>query len=135
MNILLVEDDKMLGEALEQGLHDQGCSTDWVTDGLSALDSATNQDYDCMLLDLRISGLDGMSVLDTLKKNDYSRPVIIITARDDHDIRKWGLSQGAEGYLVKPFALCELMACIHDAIGDCLDSLCHPLSPIAQSWD
>lgn len=110
MRILLVEDDRMLGTAIEQGLRDEGFAVDWVTDGQLAQSSLAVQDYDTVLLDLMIPGVDGLSVLRSLRAGGNAVPVIIITAQDDVDMRIHGLDLGADDYVIKPFALRELNA-------------------------
>ncbi len=116
MRILLVEDDEMLGAAIEQGLRDEGFAVDWVTDGNLALTSAAAQPYDTVLLDLMIPGRDGLSVLAGLREARNPVPVIIITARDDVDMRIRGLDLGADDYVIKPFELRELNARIRAVI-------------------
>lgn len=108
MRILLLEDDKMLGAAITQGLHDQGYRVDWVTDGQLALDSLATQEYAGILLDLAVPGVDGLSVLRKLREAGHTMPVFIISAQDDRDTRNESLKQGADDYLTKPFSLYEL---------------------------
>jgi len=114
--VLLVEDDAMLGAAIEQGLRDLGYAIDWVSDGNLALTSAAAQAYDTVLLDLMLPGRDGLEVLGELRETRNPVPVIIITARDDVDMRIRGLDLGADDYVVKPFELRELDARIRAVI-------------------
>ena len=106
MRILLVEDDPMIADAVKSALADEAHAVDHVSSGRTALTQLGLSDYQLVLLDLGLPGLDGMSVLRTLRgegsaKNDI--PVIILTARDALEDRLNGLDAGADDYLVKPF--------------------------------
>ncbi|MGN6208312.1 response regulator transcription factor [Asticcacaulis sp.] len=109
MRILVVEDDDLLGTALKAGLAQAGHIPDWVRDGESALAAVRTDGFDAILLDINLPGLSGLDVLRAVRvKADL--PVIIMTARDALDARIEGLDLGADDYIVKPFALAELMA-------------------------
>ena len=113
MRILLVEDDPMIADAVKSALADEAHAVDHVSSGRTALTQFGLSDYQLVLLDLGLPGLDGMSVLRTLRgegsaKNDI--PVIILTARDALEDRLNGLDAGADDYLVKPFHMSELLA-------------------------
>ncbi|OIQ87921.1 transcriptional regulatory protein QseB [mine drainage metagenome] len=110
MRVLLVEDDPMIGEAVQAALKDAAYAADWVTDGGTALAALDTQPYDMMLLDLTLPGLDGQQVLARLRRSGLDLPVIILTARDGLDDRLRGLDGGADDYMVKPFILAELLA-------------------------
>lgn len=110
MRVLLVEDDRMIGEAVSLGLKDASHAVDWVMEGESALSALRTQSYDLMLLDLGLPGQDGLQVLQRLRSGQSRMPVIILTARDSVDDRIQGLDSGADDYLVKPFELGELLA-------------------------
>ncbi|MFV3308821.1 response regulator transcription factor [Pseudomonas sp. NY15181] len=110
MRILLVEDDPMIGEAIEGALKDDGYAVDWVHDGLTALSVLGTHTYDQVLLDLGLPGRDGLDVLETLRAQDNPVPLLIITARDSLDDRLRGLDGGADDYLLKPFEMAELLA-------------------------
>nr|WP_320131185.1 response regulator transcription factor [uncultured Holophaga sp.] len=110
MRILLVEDDAMIGSAVQEALREATCAADWVRDGQAALDALQVQRYDLLLLDLGLPGKDGLEVLQTLRRRDQALPVLIITARDGLDDRLRGLDGGADDYILKPFELAELMA-------------------------
>lgn len=110
MRILLIEDDKMIAQAISGSLKDVGAAVDWVNRGNLALSAVQTQTYDLILLDLGLPEQDGLSVLNTLRGKGYSLPIIIITARDDLDSRLRGLDGGADDYLIKPFDLAELHA-------------------------
>ncbi len=110
MRLLLVEDDRMIADALMKGLERHAVSVDWVADGRAALDAIPLADYAVILLDLGLPQLDGMDVLDRLRKAGKAVPVLILTARDDLSSRVKGLDLGADDYILKPFELDELMA-------------------------
>lgn len=110
MRILLVEDDVLIGGAIEQALHDRAQAVDWVRDGTTALSVAKTENYSLILLDLGLPGKDGLTVLRELRQKKSSVPVIIITARDAVEDRIRGLDEGADDYLVKPFSISELQA-------------------------
>jgi two-component system OmpR family response regulator len=110
MRTLLVEDDRMIGRAIEHALRDAAYAVDWVTDGETALESANAETYDIVLLDLGIPKLDGLAVLRQLRKKPEKLPVIVISARDGVDDRIRGLDLGADDYIVKPFEIRELLA-------------------------
>lgn len=110
MRVLLVEDDKMIGEAISQALHDAAYAVDWVQDGHMAMAAAETQTYDIVLLDLGLPGRDGLEVLRLLRLAGKHLPVLIVTARDAVQDRIKGLDLGADDYLVKPFETGELLA-------------------------
>ncbi|BEV15788.1 response regulator transcription factor [Herbaspirillum sp. DW155] len=112
MRILLVEDDAMIGEEVRAALKDAGYAADWVRDGALALTALARQDYDAVLLDLGLPGADGLAVLQKLRRSDQNAatPVLILTARDGVQDRIDGLDSGADDYLLKPFAIGELLA-------------------------
>ncbi|MVV50417.1 DNA-binding response regulator [Pseudomonas sp. PB120] len=110
MRILLVEDDPMIGDAIQGALNDASYATDWVKNGLTALATLDAQHYDLVLLDLGLPGKDGLDVLDSIRGRNNSVPLLIITARDGLDDRLRGLDGGADDYLLKPFDMAELLA-------------------------
>lgn len=110
MRVLLVEDDTMIGDAIQGALKDAAYAVDWVRDGPGALAALRAQHYDLVLLDLGLPGRDGLDVLDGLRAGGNPVPVLIITARDGLDDRLRGLDGGADDYLLKPFAIAELLA-------------------------
>jgi two-component system response regulator QseB len=110
MNILLVEDDLELGNGVRIALEDQGMKVTWVRrlkEAMLALESSTS---DLVLLDLGLPDGDGSSLLARLRHSGESTPVLILTARDALQDRLSGLDGGADDYLVKPFALAELVS-------------------------
>ncbi|MFA7496377.1 MAG: response regulator transcription factor [Acidithiobacillus sp.] len=110
MRILLVEDDRMIGEAVTVALRDAAYAVDWVRDGETALRAIGNQEHQAILLDLGLPKRDGRQVLSDLRATGNTLPVIIITARDALADRVDGLDLGADDYLVKPFEMDELLA-------------------------
>ncbi len=109
MRLLVVEDSERLGETLRVGLRKLGHAVDVVGDGTRGLSYAKLNPYDVMILDLMLPGLDGMSVMRSIRQLGNSIPILILTARDAVADRVAGLRQGADDYLVKPFAFDELV--------------------------
>ena len=110
MRVLLVEDDPMIGEAIQGVLKDASYATDWVKNGQIALNTLAYQKYDIILLDLGLPGKDGLEVLRVIRAKDNPVPLLIITARDGLDDRIRGLDGGADDYVLKPFEMKELLA-------------------------
>ncbi|MBU2750692.1 response regulator transcription factor [Acidithiobacillus thiooxidans] len=110
MRILLVEDDRMIGEAISVALRDAAYAVDWTRDGETALQAIANQEYQAILLDLGLPKLNGCTVLQRVRAMGSDLPIIIISARDALSDRIEGLDLGADDYLVKPFAMDELLA-------------------------
>ncbi|HDR9757812.1 TPA: response regulator [Burkholderia cepacia ATCC 25416] len=110
MRILLVEDDPLIGNGLHLGLRREGFAVDWVQDGNAASLALRTTAYGLLLLDLGLPNRDGLTVLKELRQRDDATPAIILTARDGLPDRIAGLDSGADDYLVKPFALAELLA-------------------------
>ncbi|MGD8350838.1 MAG: response regulator [Gammaproteobacteria bacterium] len=116
MRILLVEDDSLIGGAIERALRDAAHAVDWVRDGAGALAVAVNEEYALILLDLGLPNRDGIEVLRELRRNGLEAPIIIVTARDAVEERIRGLDCGADDYLVKPFSIDELEARIRAVV-------------------
>lgn len=110
MKILLVEDDAILGEAVVLALQRSGIDVDWARDGIHAGNALDGYVYDAVLLDLGLPRREGLDVLRSLRSGGSSIPVMILTARDSVQDRVRGLDAGADDYLLKPFALDELLA-------------------------
>lgn len=110
MKILIVEDEPKTGDYLCQGLSEAGFVVDLVRDGREGLHSALAGDYDLVILDVMLPGLDGWQVLTGVRRKDPDLPVLFLTARDQVDDRVKGLELGADDYLIKPFAFVELLA-------------------------
>ncbi len=110
MKILLIEDYKPLRESIKKGLIENGYAVDSTGDGEEGLWYASTAEYDVVVLDLRLPGMDGLEVLKRLRAQKNRVHVLIITARDSVDDRVKGLDLGADDYLVKPFEFSELLA-------------------------
>ena len=110
MRLLLVEDDRMIGENIRDGLAQEGHAVDWVRDGAAAAAAIRAEPYGAVLLDLGLPRRDGIEVLRGVRALRNDVPVLIITARDGVADRVRGLDAGADDYLVKPFDLDELAA-------------------------
>jgi two-component system OmpR family response regulator len=110
MRVLLVEDDQMIGEAIQGALKDASYAADWVRNGQTALSALDCQYYDMVLLDLGLPGKDGLDVLAAIRAGNNPVPLLIITARDGLHDRLCGLDGGADDYVPKPFAMAELLA-------------------------
>ena len=112
MRILLVEDDFRLAETLAEALSDQLYTVDIAANGLLAWDYVKNLDYDLVLLDVMLPGLDGITLCQQLRSQGYRMPILMITARDTVSDKITGLDAGADDYIVKPVDLGELLASI-----------------------
>ncbi|TXH67961.1 MAG: response regulator transcription factor [Thiothrix sp.] len=110
MRILVVEDDAVLGDALQQGLSQAGYAIDWVKDGIQAQHALSTEPYAAVVLDLGLPRCSGLEVLKTLRYARQQLPVLILTARDTVQDRIQGLDAGADDYLIKPFDMTELYA-------------------------
>ncbi|MGO9741334.1 MAG: response regulator [Roseiarcus sp.] len=110
MRILLVEDDRMIGEGLCEALRREAFVVDWVRDGVSAEEALAVGGHALALLDIGLPGRSGIDVLKAARRAGQTLPVLIITARDGVDDRVEGLDLGADDYVVKPFATRELVA-------------------------
>jgi len=110
MRILLVEDDRRMAGALRRGLGYEGLVADIAADGEEALRMARSHEYDAIVLDVMLPGLDGFETCGRLRDDKVWTPVIMLTARDGVEDRVRGLDQGADDYLTKPFSLAELLA-------------------------
>ena len=108
MRLLLVEDDKELGGGIRKALMRDGDHVDWLSDGEQALAAIRSEDFELIILDLQLPGMDGISVLRSMRREAINTPVLIMTARDTVDERVLGLDTGADDYLVKPVELKEL---------------------------
>jgi two-component system response regulator QseB len=110
MRVLLAEDDPMIGASVRQGLRQDGFAVDWVEDGRAAELALAERAHDAIVLDLGLPKRGGLEVLDAMRRNGDTRPVLILTARDAVADRVAGLDAGADDYVVKPFDLNELSA-------------------------
>jgi DNA-binding response OmpR family regulator len=110
MRVLLVEDYEPIREAVAEGLREAGFAVDAAADGETGLWYATTNQYDAIVLDVMLPGMDGLTVLKRLRAAGGNAHVIVLTARDTTEDRIRGLDLGADDYLVKPFAFGELLA-------------------------
>jgi len=109
VKLLIVDDEAKTVEYLQKGLAEQGCAVDVATNGYDGRHLALVHEYDVIVLDVMLPGLDGLSVLRELRRAKQT-PVIMLTARDRIEDRVLGLQEGADDYLVKPFSFLELVA-------------------------
>jgi DNA-binding response OmpR family regulator len=114
--ILIAEDESRLASFLEKGLRASGFATTVVADGRLASTMARDDDFDLVILDLGLPGMDGLDVLRELRREGQRLPVIVLTARGDPHDRVTGLETGADDYLAKPFHFEELVA--HNSVED-----------------
>ncbi len=110
MRVLLIEDDRQVAEYLRKALGEAGAVTDHAADGREGLLMAASGDYDALILDRMLPGLDGLAILRTLRASGNQTPVLILSALGEVDDRVDGLRAGGDDYLVKPFAFSELHA-------------------------
>jgi DNA-binding response OmpR family regulator len=110
MNILVVEDETAIADFVQRGLEAEGYSVACAADGVDGEEQALKDDVDLVVLDLMLPGRDGLSVLDTIRHQKPSLPVIVLTARDAVEDKVAGLDGGATDYVTKPFSFDELTA-------------------------
>lgn len=110
MKVLVVEDDRTVGQYVKRGLEEQLNQVDLVDDGADALHRASQSEYDVMVLDLRLPGVSGIEVLRTLRDRGDGTPVLVLTAQDAVESKVQALRAGADDYVTKPFAFEELLA-------------------------
>lgn len=110
MRILLVEDDRLLGDGLKAGLTQAGYAVDWLRDGEAAVAALSAEAFAAVVLDLGLPRRDGLSVLQWLRGRHDATPVLILTARDQLEDKVRGLDLGADDYVLKPFDLDEVAA-------------------------
>lgn len=122
MRVLVVEDDEQILGFVCQGLREAGYAVDPAADGQTALDMAMEGVYDAAVFDLMLPGLDGLSVIERLRRQGVATPVLILSARRSIDDRVRGLQMGGDDYLTKPFAFAELLARVQALIRRAGDS-------------
>ncbi|BCK87174.1 transcriptional regulatory protein QseB [Sideroxyarcus emersonii] len=110
MRILVIEDDALLGDAIQAGLRQAGYAVDWMKDGVSADQALATEAYAAAVLDLGLPRMSGLEVLRRLRSRRLSIPVLVLTAMDTVEDRIRGLDAGADDYLAKPFDMGELSA-------------------------
>ena len=116
MRALIVEDDQTIAEFVTRGLREAGFVVDHAADGTSGLELARTGAYDVAIVDLMLPGLDGISLIQSLRRSGVHTPVLILSARQSVNDRVTGLEIGGDDYLVKPFAFPELLARVHALI-------------------
>jgi DNA-binding response OmpR family regulator len=116
VKILVVEDDRTVGQYVLRGLTEQGFQADLVADGSEALQAASHGNYDLIILDLRLPGMTGFEVLRTLRDRGNTTPILVLTAQDAVDYKVQALRAGADDYVTKPFSFEELLARV-EALG------------------
>jgi DNA-binding response OmpR family regulator len=132
MRVLIVEDERKISAYVKRGLEEQGYAVDAAYTGTEALDFADAAPYDLILLDILLPEMDGLAVCRELRRKGNRTPVLMLTARDAIDDRVAGLDAGADDYLVKPFALKELLARLRALNRRSADV---PKSPVLQLAD
>ncbi len=110
MRVLVIEDDLLLGDAIQAGLRQAGYAVDWMKDGVAADQALSTEPYVAAVLDLGLPRMSGLEVLQRLRNRNSPIPVLILTAMDTVEDRIKGLDAGADDYLVKPFDMGELSA-------------------------
>lgn len=110
MNVLIVEDEKRLAEALHQILLEEKYMADVVHDGAEGLSFAESGIYDCIILDVMLPSLNGFEIVSSLRKKGLTTPVLMLTAKDSISDKVRGLDSGADDYMTKPFSPDELLA-------------------------
>jgi two-component system copper resistance phosphate regulon response regulator CusR len=131
MKVLVVEDDRTVGQFVRRGLEEQQIQTDLVADGPEGLERASRGEYDVIVLDLRLPGMPGVEVLRTLRDRGIVTPVLILTAQDAVESKVQALRKGADDYVTKPFSFDELLARV-EALGRRPRALASPVLEIAD---
>jgi two-component system OmpR family response regulator len=117
MKLLVIEDDPVASEYLCKALKESGHVVDAVDDGMQGLQRATSVSFDVLIIDRMLPSLDGLTVIETLRKSGNDTPVLIVSALGEVDERVRGLRSGGDDYLVKPYAFAELLARVHVLAG------------------
>lgn len=110
MKVLVVEDDRTVGQYVRRGLEEYGYQADLVDDGLEALRLVAGGNFDLVVLDLRLPGMTGIELVRTLRDRGVTIPVLVLTAQDSVDFKVQALREGADDYVTKPFSFEELLA-------------------------
>lgn len=110
MRILVIEDEQKIANSIKRGLETQSYAVDVTYDGEAGCSMALSGPYDLIILDRMLPGMDGLTILQKIRKNNINTPVLFLTAKDKILDRAAGLNSGADDYLVKPFAFVELIA-------------------------
>ena len=131
MRVLVIEDDKTVGQYVARGLSEARCQVELVADGPAGLAAASSAPWDLVVLDLRLPGLSGLEVLRTLRDRGIATPVLVLTAQDAVEFKVDALRMGADDYVTKPFAMAELLARV-EAIGRRPKALTPPVFQVAD---
>jgi two-component system response regulator QseB len=123
MRVLLIEDNEKLAKFTVRGLEAAGFTADWLANGIDAANALSVISYDAAILDLGLPDIDGMTLIAKVRKRANNVPILILTARDGTDDRVAGLNAGADDYLLKPFAMEELVARIRAILRRPTDAL------------
>ena len=110
MKILIIEDEHLIANSLKKGLEQEHYTVDTTFDGITGFDLASSGDYDLILLDLMLPGMDGMTICQKLRSDNNHVPILMLTAKSQIEDKINGLNCGADDYLTKPFAFEELLA-------------------------
>jgi two-component system OmpR family response regulator len=110
MRILIIEDDRQISDFIARGLGQQGFAVESSADGNEGLELALAGEYDCLIVDIMLPGIDGLEIVRSLRGQGHNPPVLILSARSELDSRLEGFSAGADDYLIKPFSFAELQA-------------------------
>jgi len=110
VKILVIEDDRTVGQYVKHGLEEQRYTADLVDEGLEGLRMASTGHYDVIVLDLRLPGMTGLEIVRTLRDRGVTTPVLMLTAQDSVEFKVQGLRAGADDYVTKPFSFEELLA-------------------------
>lgn len=110
MRILVVEDEHRIANSIKKGLEQESYAVDVAYDGEQGYDLASSEEYDTIILDLMLPGMDGIKITNELRKNKVHIPIIILTAKGQIEDKVKGLDSGADDYLTKPFSFEELLA-------------------------
>jgi DNA-binding response OmpR family regulator len=131
VKLLVIEDDRTVGQYVKRGLAEAGSQVDLVADGAEGLRVASEGHYDVVVLDLRLPSMEGREILRTLRDRGNTVPVLVLTAQDAVDFKVQALRMGADDYVTKPFALEELLARV-EALGRRPKAIAPPLLRVAD---
>jgi DNA-binding response OmpR family regulator len=131
VKVLVIEDDRTVGQYVARGLAEARYTVELVDDGLKGLETATGGHWDLVVLDLRLPGMSGLDLLRTLRDRGVHTPVLVLTAQDSVEFKVDALRIGADDYVTKPFAMAELLARV-EAIGRRPKELAPPVIQVAD---
>ena len=116
MRILIIEDDTQTAKFIKKGLSESGFNVDHASEGDAGLDLAMSNEYDALIIDRMLPKLDGLAIVENLRGQGFSVPILILSALGEVDQRVEGLKAGGDDYLVKPYAFSELLARLQSII-------------------